>query len=426
MKKIKTIYEYFSEYTKEDIDAVLAMLTEEEKELITLRYGDDLESPQTSEYWTIADSKKFYGTLIDKIKKILAKKLADEKRQKNYERMREEELMSSLFSLLREEYSNSELCEKLNINSQQLCKLLTDLKNKGIAYATKYYYDGSIKYGNITKLPAFNKYNINPFKEIIMNGNENSLKLLLISDLHLGNELERIDLVNRAFNYCIKNGINIILCGGDFIDGSFGKGNKTIPDLYQQIEYFLKNYPYDKNILTFGVAGDHDLCVLNKLSLDFIEICKNSRPDIVIGGYSNSVINIKNDKIHLFHRISYYGVPYRFDAVKAPIVLHGHYHKFVANMANNALHICIPSICEIRNMMPSALELNICFEKGYIVNSVIKHLYFGTQDIVLSELRLMLSKERNFSNAEDLNAIDINETSDDNKVLEKSINCDCK
>lgn len=31
MKKIKTIYEYFSEYTKEDIDAVLAMLTEEEK-----------------------------------------------------------------------------------------------------------------------------------------------------------------------------------------------------------------------------------------------------------------------------------------------------------------------------------------------------------------------------------------------------------
>ena len=47
MKKIKTIYEYFSEYTKEDIDAVLAMLTEEEKELITLRYGDDLENPQT-------------------------------------------------------------------------------------------------------------------------------------------------------------------------------------------------------------------------------------------------------------------------------------------------------------------------------------------------------------------------------------------
>ena len=76
--------------------------------------------------------------------------------------------------------------------------------------------------------------------------------------------------------------------------------------------------------------------------------------------------------------------------------------------------------------MPSALELNICFEKGYIVNSVIKHLYFGTQDIVLSELRLMLPKERNFSNAEDLNAIDINETSNDNKVLEKSINCDCK
>ena len=74
------------------------------------------------------------------------------------------------------------------------------------------------------------------------------MKFLLISDLHFGNELENLKLIDRAYNYCIKNGINIILCGGDFIDGSFSKGSQKITDLYDQIEYFIKNYPQDKNI----------------------------------------------------------------------------------------------------------------------------------------------------------------------------------
>lgn len=52
------------------------------------------------------------------------------------------------------------------------------------------------------------------------------MKLLAISDLHFRNELERINLINRAFNYCTKNGINIILCGGNFIDGNYNKGTQ--------------------------------------------------------------------------------------------------------------------------------------------------------------------------------------------------------
>lgn len=59
---------------------------------------------------------------------------------------------------------------------------------------------------------------------IITELQENNLKLLVISDLHFGNELERIDLVNRAYNYCIKNNIHIILCTGDIVDGSYSSG----------------------------------------------------------------------------------------------------------------------------------------------------------------------------------------------------------
>ena len=77
-------------------------------------------------------------------------------------------------------------------------------------------------------------------------------------------------IYNGAKNYCIKNDIHIILCGGDLIDGSFSKGSQKISDLYQQIDYFIKNYPHDDSILTFGVAGDHDLSALGKFSINMM------------------------------------------------------------------------------------------------------------------------------------------------------------
>ena len=72
-KKLQSIYEYFGEYgyKKENIDLVLSMLNEEEKELIKLRYGEDLENPKTSPEWTKVHNQKFYSSLLPRIKKIL-------------------------------------------------------------------------------------------------------------------------------------------------------------------------------------------------------------------------------------------------------------------------------------------------------------------------------------------------------------------
>ena len=42
---IQSIYEYFEEYTKEQINDMLAKLSSEEIELVKLRYGEDLEKP---------------------------------------------------------------------------------------------------------------------------------------------------------------------------------------------------------------------------------------------------------------------------------------------------------------------------------------------------------------------------------------------
>lgn len=70
-RRLQTIYEYFNSYTKEQIDDMLEKLSEEEKILITLRYGEDLNNPESSKL-NKEQRNKFYSSLIPKMKRLLA------------------------------------------------------------------------------------------------------------------------------------------------------------------------------------------------------------------------------------------------------------------------------------------------------------------------------------------------------------------
>lgn len=70
MSKLQTIYQYFKDYTKEQVDAMLSKLTEEERNLITLRYGEDLENP-VSVKLSKEHTDKFYGSLVPKMRRLL-------------------------------------------------------------------------------------------------------------------------------------------------------------------------------------------------------------------------------------------------------------------------------------------------------------------------------------------------------------------
>lgn len=405
-RNLQTIYEYFSDYTEEQVNNVIYGLSVDEILVIKSRYGNDLHNPSSQSDWEKENSNKYYGSIIPKMKRRLAKLLEQEKDVDDYQ--------AHLLQLIKEGKNNREICEIFNISFNQLYDELLKLKTKGVKYSRKYYSDGSIKYNKITKLKKLNE-NVN--KTIITDNQEDNIKFLLISDLHFGNEFENLGLIDRAYNYCIKNGINIILCGGDFIDGSFSKSPQKITDLYDQIEYFIKNYPQDKNILTFGVAGDHDFSTLKRASLDIIEICNNRRHDIIIGGYNNAEINIKNDKIHLFHNM----LGGRMHSAQAPIILCGHLHKYMTQQKNNSLYITLPTLSNINQQMPSALELDVSFSKGYISSAVIKHLYFGIQDFVLSESEFNLLNGRNTNN-EIKNVEGYRQNLDAEKILKKTNN----
>ena len=70
MKRLQSIYEYLYEYTKEQIDDVLSKLSDEDKALLVLRYGENLEMPVQTKMPPEAFTK-FYSVLIPKIKRQL-------------------------------------------------------------------------------------------------------------------------------------------------------------------------------------------------------------------------------------------------------------------------------------------------------------------------------------------------------------------
>ncbi len=383
-RKLQTIYEYFSDYSCQEIDEVIWGLSLEEQAIIKDRYGDDLHHIEF-EHLQKLDSKKkaqFYKILIPKMRRIL------EKNHASFQKI------SQLLQCIDQEKSHNKICENLKIDHRQLYSLLLELKNKGFVFKRQYYSDGTIRYRKITTSKELRlEQNSQQNKTIITNQNENTLKFLVLSDLHFGNSLERLDLVDRAFNYCLKNGIHIILCGGDLIDGTFTQGNQKITNPYQQIEYFLRKYPFDRNILTFSVLGNHDMSALSFASLSLLEACHNFRHDVVIGGFTNTLICIKNDQIHLYHQT----LNKEMRKTQAPILLSGHSHRYASSLEDGVLNIKIPSLSQIIHPFPTALELTLKFSKGYISSSVLKQICFQDQDIILNEstYQIPLRKENN-------------------------------
>ena len=69
-RRPKTIYELLDSYTKEQVDAVIKNLSDEEKELIFTRYGEDLDNPLFTKL-TKEERDKFYSILVPKMRKLL-------------------------------------------------------------------------------------------------------------------------------------------------------------------------------------------------------------------------------------------------------------------------------------------------------------------------------------------------------------------
>lgn len=283
------------------------------------------------------------------------------------------ELTTKIMDMVNSGKCNKEICEELDID-----------------YKTLYYELKKVKYFK-------RNYNKNSLENIVFSNSESEVRFLVISDLHFGNSLENIEVINRAFNYAKSRGINVILCCGDFIDGTFSRGKKIVELYFKQFEHFALNYPYDKDIVTFGVGGNHDYSIKLKNDFDFIKFCKMYRDDVVVKSYADSILNLGEDTILLHHDIE------GFQKVNklSKIVLNGHRHIYSANYINNkkSLNIYVPTLSNLVQVVPETLELDLNIENDIIVNANVKEICFGNRDIILSE------KDYSFSGDEMVNKV---------------------
>lgn len=399
-RKLQTIYEYLSDYTEKEIDDAIFNLSMDDKLIIRERYGEDLHNPLPRQGWNNDLSAKFYGSIIPRLRSVLLQNRKNNTKEETIEiaslesTIKSNDIVLVLMGLLQKGKDTEEICNILKIDNKMLYKLLLELKNKGVKFTKEYSIGGDIHYKFINKIADLKQ----KAKTIIVPKFVNSVKILAISDLHFGNQKERLDLVDRAYNYCIKNDIHLIFCGGDIIDGAYSKEVQKITNSYEQAEYLIEKYPYDKSILTFAVGGDHDFSAFYRESIDIIEMCDNYRHDIVIGNYNNAIINMKKDKIQLYHYIKG-GVVLKVDA---SLMLHGHMHDFGLRMQQDRLNVTLPSLSDIANTLPSALEITLNFKNDFIESTDIKHLYFDNKDMVLSESHLFLPENRKIKHASNI------------------------
>ena len=132
----------------------------------------------------------------------------------------------------------------------------------------------------------------------------NILRVIVLSDTHIGNSLQRLDVLDETYNYCIKHNIHTIFNCGDLLNGLLPSKTGSIirKDYEKQINLFLKNYPFDPNIINFTLLGNHDKDFFNG-GLDLRQILSIKRYDIKTLDYEDDLIKVKNDKIRLINQI---------------------------------------------------------------------------------------------------------------------------
>lgn len=281
-------------------------------------------------------------------------------------------LEKRIVDLIKQGKSNIEICQKLNLSKDTFRDILLNLKNKGLEYDKRYLINGGTLY---TPNKEQNGKNVSSGVTLLLK-NKDELNALLISNLHLGTKEERLDLLNLLYDYAMKNGIHLIINGGDLINGLTSERKNICRTHLEQCEYFIENHPFDINILNICVLGNHDVKGLRKDGVNFARILENYRTDFAIAGIENGHILVKNDFINMYHPLS-------CDCNNTPmkkVVLVGHSHQYKVKIINDNVLIYIPALSNYvpasKGIIPSFLKMKMGFNTGYISYIDLENLTF--------------------------------------------------
>lgn len=251
------------------------------------------------------------------------------------------ELQLKLLEYIRSCASTEKVCSDLKISEKQLYYYLSLIKNIGVLFDIEYGNDGKriLKFTNATSITD------NWPHLTINNNNAKVIKTIAISDLHLGDYKSCFSKLDKLFDYAVKKGIHNILIFGDILNGEYAENCKFLNN-NEQIEYFIKNYPYDKSINTIGIIGNHEKdSFINKDHIDPTCPINLKRPDIHLINRIAACLDIKDRQskkivttgIRMSHTPG-------LGSDDFPILIKGHHHRYSVYDCNNSnITIYVPA-----------------------------------------------------------------------------------
>lgn len=291
-----------------------------------------------------------------------------------------------LIDLLLQNKTLNEIKEELNESPNQIQRRLIQIKNSGYFFSPNYSDSGNITY-SLEK-------NINQTLDhtITLTPEENKLKAMVISDVHLGNKSENLKLLDTVYQHCTDNNIHVIFNCGDIIDGTHSQSKQLTDQPEKQVQRLIKKHPYDKEIINFICLGNHDAMGLYDHGFNIKEVLKTKRPDLVPVGYGLSIVNVLEEQIILKHNIG----DMRFDQAPHNLVLCGHSHKLAYRIQNDSVTVLVPplsDLCFNGQNHPGALQMELFFTKRDQAHKVVFYHY----KIDEKEANLMGETEIQFS-----------------------------
>ena len=314
------------------------------------------------------------------------------------------DLTKELLKLINEGKTINQISETLNLSNKKIYNILTLIRNKGFDFERKYYDTGDITYVPRTTPLTNTQEGVN----IITDKSNTTYTAMVISDIHFGSGFENRDLIDKIYNYCVKEGIHNIICCGDLLDGIYSQREQRIPDTMEQVDYLLKNYPFDKSILNFTVLGDHDHSVLRHTGQDISFVLNSYRHDIVPLGYRVGNLNIKNDTLTIEHQIQS-----KKNRATSNLTLFGHHHTSEINYYPNKCRITVPSLSNLNIFkedgtrsqvkMPGAYFITIKFSDNVFSTIQLSQLIILDKIYTINEVKLPIvsKKKGDFDNTED-------------------------
>lgn len=275
---------------------------------------------------------------------------------------------SDLLRLLRKPTTIKQLGSKLRIHATDVEQALTDLEGSGYIVERV---GQRVTLGVAVPESARRIVRANHFidKPVLFG---------IVADMHMCSKSERLDVVNAAYDEFAAQGIDTVLCPGNYVDGEarFNRYELYAHGIADQCQYCIDHWPQRKGIKTFYIDGDcHEGWYLTREGIEFgrylmLEAQRQGREDLVYLGSMEADIELKAPKGSAVIKIMHpgggtaYAISYAVQKLaesyqggeKPAVAIVGHYHKFEYSFPRS-IHMLQPGCCQDQTRFMRKLKL---------------------------------------------------------------------